>query len=76
MEEPRLVFFIMETETTDDGQYIPCIATEGEKGYARTNWAWGTDKEQAQELCDERNMETYGLTPQDAVRIQLATMQE
>lgn len=34
----RLVVFIMETEKSDDGQYIPCIAEEGTRGYRRTDW--------------------------------------
>lgn len=71
--EPRLVYLIMETETTEDGQFIPCIAKEGEKGFYRTDWAWGKDKEQAQRLCDERNQE-MGIDRREAAKIQFRTM--
>lgn len=71
--EQRLVYFIMETVRSEDGQFIPCIAVEGEKGYNRTDWKWGTDKEQAQKFCDERN-EKMGIDRKEAMKIQLRTM--
>lgn len=73
MSEQKVVYFIMETERTGDGQYIPCIAVEGEKGYHRTDWAWGTDKGEAQRLADERNQK-MGIDRREAARIQLGTM--
>lgn len=73
MSEQRMVYFIMETERTEDGQFIPCIAVEGKKGYRRTNWAWGTDKEQAQKFADERNQE-MGIDRREAAKIQFKTM--
>lgn len=73
MSEQRMVYFIMETERTSDGQFIPCIAVENEKGYNRTDWAWGTNKEQAQSWADERN-ERMGIDRKEAARIQFMTM--
>lgn len=69
----RLVYFIMETEITADGQFIPCIAREGTKGFYRTDWAWGKNKEQAQKWCDERN-QVMGINRLEAAKIQLQTM--
>lgn len=71
--EPKKVYFIMETERTSDGQFIPCIAVEGEKGYYKTDWAWGTDKNQAQAWADERNQK-MGIDRREAAKIQLRTM--
>lgn len=71
----RQVFFVMRTEISEDGQYIPCIAVEGETGYYKTNWKWGTDFDQAQEWCDERNQK-MGISTMEAARIQVATMRE
>lgn len=73
MNEQRMVYFIMETERTQDGQFIPCIAKEGEKGFYRTDWAWGKDKEQAQKFADERNQE-MGIDRREAAKIQFKTM--
>lgn len=73
MSEPRMVYFISEIERTEDGQFIPCIAVEGEKGFHRTDWAWGTDKEQAQAWADERN-EKMGISRMEAAKIQFKTM--
>lgn len=70
---PKKVYFIMETERAKDGGYIPCIAVEGEKGFYRTDWNWGDDKEQARKWCDERN-EIMGITPREAAIIQFRTM--
>lgn len=73
MTEKKMVFFIMETERTNDGQYIPCIAVEGEKGYNKTDWAWSNDKELAQKLCDKRNAD-MGISRREAAIIQFRTM--
>ena len=71
----RKVYFIMETERTEAGELIPCIAVEDEKGFYRTDWAWGTDREVAQEIVDEKNA-NLGIDPKEAMLIQLGTMGE
>jgi hypothetical protein len=73
MSEKRMVYFIMETERAPDGQYIPCIAIEGEKGFYRTDWTWGTNKEQAQKFADECNQE-MGIDRREAAKIQFKAM--
>lgn len=71
--EPRKVYFLQETVRDTDGGYIPCIAVEGEKGYYRTDWNWGTDKDLAQKICDEKNA-NLGITPREAILVVLGTM--
>jgi len=67
------VYFSLETERDENGNYIPCIAEENTKGYTRTNWQWGKDIAIAQECADSKNA-GMGISPKDAMRIQLSTM--
>ena len=53
--QPRRVYFVMETVTDKDGNYIPCIAVEGETGYYKTDWTWGKDYKLARECADDMN---------------------
>lgn len=72
----RVVYFMQRTVTDKrTGQYVPCIAVEGERGYHRTDWQWGHDYEQAEKWCEERNMH-MGITPQEALDIVLGTMRK
>ena len=69
----KSVYVILETERDGDGGYIPCIAIEGEFGYHKTDWNWGTDLDIAQKCCDEKN-EKLGFSPKEAFEIVLGTM--
>lgn len=71
--ESRKVYFVMQTVTDDNGNYIACIAVEGEKGYYKTDWEWGNDWEIANQIADDRNA-NLGYTKKDAMLIQLSTM--
>lgn len=71
--DPRVVYFIMETERDENGEYIPCIAVEGETGFHRTDWHWGTDLELARECADDKNT-ALGIDKKTAMQIQLGTM--
>ena len=73
MAERKMVYFINELERAEDWRYIPCIAVEGEKGYYRTDWNWGTDIELANRIADEKN-EALGFTPKEALLIVFGTM--
>ena len=68
-----LCLFILETVKADDGQFIPCIAKRGEKGFYRSDWKWGTDLEQARRLANEYNAK-LGMTPREAALLQASTM--
>jgi hypothetical protein len=73
MDNKKCVYFINELERDKDGGYIPCIAVEGETGYYRTDWNWGSDIELAQEIADTKN-DALGFTPLEALRIVLSSM--
>lgn len=69
----RSVYFMQQTVKDNYGNFVPCIAVEGEKGYHRTDWHWGDDWDFANEVCDKKNLEA-GYTPKEAMVIQLGTM--
>ena len=69
----RMVYFIMETVVDENGNYIPCIAVEGERGYHKTNWQWGTDLETAEGCADELN-KRMGYSKKESLLIQLGSM--
>lgn len=63
----RLIYVILETERDPEG-YIPCIVKEGETGYYRTDWNWGTDLAHAREIAKRMN-ERMGIDAQTAEQI-------
>ena len=69
----RKAYAILETVRNDAGEFIPCIAVEGENGYHKTDWTWGKDFDTAQEIADQKN-ESLGLSKQEAFLIILSTM--
>lgn len=71
--EKRTAYMLLETERTAAGEYIPCIAVEGERGYHRTDWTWGKDLKIAQECADKKNA-MLGLSKEDALKIVFSTM--
>ncbi len=75
MAEKKMVYFISQLDRAEDGGYIPCIAVEGETGYHRTDWNWGTDLELAERFAEERNS-ILGYSPKEAYLIQLGTMRK
>jgi len=66
-------YFIQETVRDENGEYIPCIAVDGESGYYLTDWHWSTDRALAEQCCDEKN-EAMGITTHDAMLIVLRSM--
>jgi hypothetical protein len=73
LDTRRSVYFVQRTVTDQQGNYIPCIAVEGERGFYRCEYSWTNDYKQCQELCNEKNA-VMGYTPQEAMLIQLSTM--
>jgi len=69
----RMCYYIMETETNNDGEYIPCIVKEGVSGYFRTDWLWGTDIEIARQCAKEKNG-ALGLTAEEVDKIIVSSM--
>lgn len=67
MSDTKTVLFMQHTQK-ENGEYIVCIAEEGTQGFYKTDWLWGTDFNEAQKLCDERNKEN-GITKEEAQEI-------
>ncbi len=71
----RMVFFVLETNTNERGKYNALIAVEGEQGYHRTDWFWGTDLALAEKFAGDRN-EMAGISKDEASKIIASTMRE
>jgi hypothetical protein len=69
----KMAMFIQQTVKSDSGQFIPCIAVEGTKGYNLTSWEWGTDYEAACQLAEDSNTKR-GIDPIEAELIIIGTM--
>ena len=69
----RLCYFVLESITNDKGDFVPCIAVEGEKGYNLTDWAWGNDYGVADRLAIGRN-EKMGIDKTEAMKIIASTI--
>lgn len=73
--EKRMVFFILDTQTNEKGEYRALIAVEGEKGYYKTDWYWGTDLATAEACADARN-DRMGISVVEALKIVASTMRK
>ena len=85
MSEARQVMIsVHEADKMEDGTYrfIPCLVTENEPGYAPMRgsddlaqpWYWGNTNEECQEACDKWNLETWGITPEEAMQVVASSM--
>lgn len=72
MPQNRQVYFIQET-VKRDGEYICCVANEGETGYHKTDRALGSDKIKAEAFCSNLNQQV-GIDQPTAYKIVLGTM--
>lgn len=59
--DKKFCYLILESITNDDGEFIPVIIKEGEKGYYPTDWTWGKDYALAKGCARSINKE-LGLT--------------
>ena len=64
----RRAFYVDQTMTGPDGQYVAALIDEGEAGYYSTTYTLGTDFEKAKAAVATMN-EAWGLTPEDATAI-------
>jgi hypothetical protein len=71
--EKKSAVVIIDTQMNDKGEYIPSIVKEGETGHYPTDWAWGTDREQAQKIADSYNIR-LGLSLKEAMELTLQSM--
>jgi len=71
--EPRKAYFVNQAITDEQGNYIPCIAVEGESGYYKTTWTWGKDFNLAEQIANEKN-QAMGLSLKEAYKIVFSSM--
>jgi len=72
-KEQKRVYMILQTVKNKNGEYIPCIAVENEKGYNLTDWAWGKDFQIAENIASEKNQK-MGYTEKEVFQVILSTM--
>jgi len=70
---PIRVYFVQHTVKDAAGNYIVCIAAEGETGYYKTDWEWGKDWEWANKIADDMN-EKMGYGKRVAMIVQLRSL--
>ncbi len=68
-----LCYFVQQTVTDKEGNYIACIAVEGERGYHLTDWTWSKNYKLA-ETCAEKKNEAMGIDKITAFKIVAHTM--
>ncbi len=72
--DTRFAYFILESETDENGEFRVCCAYENEPGYKLMDWVWGNDLSHARN-CAVRKNESMRLTQVDVDQIVLSTMQ-
>lgn len=75
LQNKKVCYFIQETVKSQDGQFIPCIAVEGESGYFPTDWLWGKDIKIAEQCADEKNA-ALGISKKEAIILVLQSMRK
>lgn len=78
---PRTCFYVPYDQRDEEG-YIPSVVTENEPGHSPMTgngahaqpWHWGRTYKEAERVCAEQNLKTYGLTEADAAEIVLSSM--
>lgn len=69
----KIVYGVMETMVDKDGNYVPFIVKEGEKGYYPTDFHWGKKFEIAKRCAREQN-EKMGISEREAMELILASI--
>lgn len=63
----RVCYYIAESGIKEDGIY-PAVVREDEWGYNLTDWNWGTNREDAENICQRLNTR-LGLSQDDVFAI-------
>jgi hypothetical protein len=78
--EKRFVYFVLETQKDENGEFLVLCAVEGESGYrimggdpGQAPWHWGKDFEAAEAIAEMKNA-SLGLSKEDADAIVASTM--
>ena len=75
MPDTRKAYFILESQTNDKGEFRALVAVENESGYYKTDWFWGSNLDQAEEIAREKNL-AMGISSDDANLIILSSMRK
>ena len=75
MADKRKAYFILESQTNDKGEFRALVAVENESGYYKTDWFWGSDLGQAEEIARDKNL-AMGISREDANLIILSSMRK
>ena len=75
MTDTRKAYFILESQTNDKGEFRALVAVENESGYYKTDWFWGSNLDQAEEIAKEKNL-AMGISRDDANLIILSSMRK
>lgn len=73
LREKRKAYIVSIEHYDETKGYRAGIAVEGESGYFLTDWYWGKDYTQAQEIADQKNL-ALGHTLNEASDIVLSSM--
>lgn len=71
----RTAYFLLESQTNDNGEFRALIAVENEDGYYKTDWFWGKDLAVAEKIAQEKN-EMMGISRDEAFKIVGSTMRK
>lgn len=83
MSDTRQCFYIDESQDpADHGGYVPSLVVENEPGHSPMTgngvgaapWVWGDTLQQAQSIAEERNLEMFKVTRQEAIDIVMSSM--
>ena len=75
MTDKRKAYFILESQTDENGNYRALIAVEDEPGYYKTDWFWGCDLDTAEQIATSKN-EAMGISRGEANLIILSSMRK
>ena len=69
----KTAYAILPSLKAENGEYIPIIVKEGEKGYYPTDWTWGKNIDEAERFARTKNR-AMGISDATAQRLVIASM--
>ena len=83
MNDKRMCYVIIPHQREEEG-YIPSLVIENESGHSpmigkdnlSTPWYWGKTIAEAEAICAKVNLEKFGLTPEETLKIVLSSMKK
>ena len=72
-KDKRTAYFVLDTERTEEGAYIMCVAIEGESGFYKMDWGWHCSFTKAKAETALMNKK-LGLNEEEVNKIIISTM--